>query len=102
MALNVGVDEDGIGVKLVERPVEIGEEELLVEMELFGVLCGEGGVGLGDAYQLYIRIFGERAEEAAGVVMDESGDYYADGRLCGDGNAAEKQKEQGQKWSEEP
>src|SRR5580658_7963295 len=49
VVLNAGVDEDGIGVKLVERLVEIGEKELLVEVELCGVLCGEGGVGLGDA-----------------------------------------------------
>jgi hypothetical protein len=77
---DVGVDEDRVGMKLVEHLVGIGVEELVVEMEVRSYLAGERGVGLGDADELDVGVFGERAEEAAGVVVDEADDDDADGR----------------------
>jgi hypothetical protein len=78
MILDVGVDEDGIGMKLIEGLVEIGEEELGVEMEERGVFGDQRRIGLDDADQLDILIFGKRAEETAGVVVHEADDDDAD------------------------
>jgi len=47
--LNVGVDEDGVGVELVEHLVHVGVEELVVEVEFGFVMGGERDVRLADA-----------------------------------------------------
>jgi hypothetical protein len=66
-------------MKLVEHLVGVGEEELVIEMELFGVAVGEGGVGLGDADELDVGVGGESVEKALGVSVDEAYDGNADG-----------------------
>jgi hypothetical protein len=66
-------------MELVEHLVHVGEEELGVEMVLGLVSGGECGVRLRDADKLDTGALGERDEEAAGVIVDEADDDYADG-----------------------
>jgi hypothetical protein len=101
MVLDVGVDEHGVGVELVEGLIEVREEELRVEMELRGVRGYERGIGFDDAYQLDVLVFRQRAEESTRVVMDQACDDHPHGRAGGYGAkriATEKRKYKDQGW----
>jgi hypothetical protein len=103
MVLDVGVDEDRVGVKLVERLIKIGEEELWGEMELRCVFGYERRIGLNDANQLDILVLRERAEEPARVIVDQASDDHAHGLTGRNGAkraAAEKRKSNDQSRGE--
>src|SRR5216683_6759158 len=74
-----GVDEDGLGVGALEHGCFGGEEEIGGEMGAVDVVLAEGGVGVGDAYELDLGVGGEVVEEALDVAVDQADDGYSDG-----------------------
>jgi len=56
-----------------------GEEEIGGEMGAVDVVLAEGGVGVGDAYELNLWVGGQVVEEALDVAVDEADDGYSDG-----------------------
>src|SRR6266702_1804981 len=67
-----GVDEDGLRMRALEHGGFGGEEEIGGEMGAVDVVLAEGGVGVGDAYELDLRVRGEVVEEALDVAVDEA------------------------------
>jgi len=56
-----------------------GEEEIGGEMGAVDVVLAEGGVGVGDAYELDLGVRRQAMEEALDVAVDEADDGYSDG-----------------------
>jgi hypothetical protein len=57
-----------------------GEEEIGGEMGAVDVVLAEGGVGIGDAYELDLGVGGEIVEEALDLAVDQADYGYTDGR----------------------
>ena len=79
MILRCGVDKDRIGMLLHEHALEVGVEETGVEVVADGVALDKGLVGFDDGDELDIWVLGERPEEAAGVIVDQTDDGDANG-----------------------
>ncbi len=98
--LNGGVDEYGVGVLGGEHVLEVGVEEGLLQVVLGGVLLREGGVGFDDGDELGRGVFGESAEEAFHVSVNEADDGDTDGfggtdTLCAKRRRCDCEKENG-------
>jgi hypothetical protein len=59
-----------------------GKEQIGGQVSAVDVVLAEGGVGLGDAYELNLRVRREAVEEALDVAVDEADDRDADGWCC--------------------
>jgi hypothetical protein len=81
-----GVDEDGLRVGALKHRGFGGEEEIGGEVGAVDVVLAEGGVGVGDAYELDLGVGREVVEEALDVAVDEADYGYSDGGFgLGDG-----------------
>jgi hypothetical protein len=78
MIIRVGVDEDGLRMRLFEHRVQVCKEEISIETVPGCICCGQSLIGFGEPDDLYQRTVQRLIQKAVDMSMDQANDGDAE------------------------